>query len=275
MKISIITINFNNADGLRKTLDSVAEQTYQEFEHIIVDGGSTDASVDFIRDYERTIANRQSPISIIWSSEPDKGIYDAMNKGVARATGDYLLFLNGGDVMVSNSVICDVYPYLCESDFVIGRTYFSVNGIRVGQSPLLTEREMSMYYMYLKGINHQSAFIKRTLLRERPYDTSVKINADWLFFVQSIIFHSASVKFVNLFFVEFDQTGLSSNTQAVVEERKEVLQRILPERISRDYIQIVPYYYEVIRVQWLLRHPFCYKIYRAFTTLCRKLMGDK
>lgn len=87
MKLSIITINYNNAEGLRKTLASVASQTYRNIEHVIVDGGSTDGSVDVIRDYES--ANRSSvhPLTIIWSSEPDKGIYNAMNKGIEIALG--------------------------------------------------------------------------------------------------------------------------------------------------------------------------------------------
>ena len=90
MKLSIITINYNNAEGLRKTLASVAAQTYEHVEHIIVDGGSTDGSVDLIKEYEQQISNSQSPISLIWSSEPDQGIYDAMNKGIRKATGDYV-----------------------------------------------------------------------------------------------------------------------------------------------------------------------------------------
>ena len=130
-----------------------------------------------------------------------------------------------------------------------------------------------MYYMYLHGINHQSAFIRRNLLINTPYDTRVKINADWLFFVQTIVMRSATVKFVDLFFSDFDLTGVSSNNEAVLKEREEVLKKVLPERIARDYIQIAPHYYEVIRLQWLLNHPFCYKIYRNFTTLCRKVLG--
>ena len=98
MKLSIITINYNNAAGLKKTLDSVAAQTYTDFEHIIVDGASTDGSVDEIIAYSQSpIANRHK---IIWLSEPDTGIYNAMNKGIKKASGDYLLFLNSGDFLV-------------------------------------------------------------------------------------------------------------------------------------------------------------------------------
>jgi glycosyltransferase involved in cell wall biosynthesis len=272
-KISIITINYNDAEGLRKTLASVASQTYTDIEHIIVDGASTDGSVDVIREYETINLSSTNPIRIVWVSEKDKGIYDAMNKGVVKASGEYLLFLNGGDTLASPTTIEDVYPHLNDTDFVIGRSYFSCEGKRCGTSLLLSERDMSMYYMYLHGINHQSAFIRRSLLINTPYDTSVRINADWLFFVQTIVMRSATVKFVDLFFSDFDLTGVSSNNEAVLKEREEVLKKVLPERIARDYIQIAPRYYEVIRLQWLLNHPLCYKIYRNFTTLCRKMVG--
>lgn len=272
-KISIITINYNDAEGLRKTLTSVAAQTYTDIEHIIVDGASTDGSVDIIREYETVNLSSTNPIRIVWVSEKDKGIYDAMNKGVAKSSGEYLLFLNGGDTLASPTAIEDVIPYLNDTDFVIGRSYFSNEGKRCGASPLLSEKDMSMYYMYLHGINHQSAFIRRNLLIDTPYDTNVRISADWLFFVQAIVMQSAAVKFVDLFFSDFDLTGVSSNNEAVLKEREEVLKKVLPERIARDYIQIAPHYYEVIRLQWLLNHPICYIIYRSFTTLCRKVLG--
>lgn len=274
-KISIITINYNDAEGLRKTLTSVAAQTYTNIEHIIIDGGSTDGSVEVIREYEQSLVSSLSPFAsrLKWISEPDKGIYDAMNKGVAKSSGEYLLFLNGGDALASPTAIEDVIPYLNDTDFVIGRSYFSNEGKRCGTSPLLGEKDMSMYYMYLHGINHQSAFIRRNLLIDTPYDTNVRISADWLFFVQTIVMQSATVKFVDLFFSDFDLTGVSSNNEAVLKEREEVLKNVLPERIARDYMQIAPHYYEVIRLQWLLNHPICYKIYRSFTTFCRKVVG--
>ena len=89
MKLSVITINFNNRDGLRKTIESVVNQTYNDFEYIIIDGGSTDGSVDVIKEYADRID--------YWVSEPDKGIYNAMNKGIDVAKGEYCIFMNSGD----------------------------------------------------------------------------------------------------------------------------------------------------------------------------------
>ena len=91
-KISIITINYNNCEGLRRTIESVVNQTCRDFEYIIIDGGSTDGSVDVIKRYADNID--------YWVSEPDKGIYNAMNKGIRMATGDYVQILNSGDMFV-------------------------------------------------------------------------------------------------------------------------------------------------------------------------------
>jgi glycosyltransferase involved in cell wall biosynthesis len=119
MKLSIITINYNNAEGLRKTLASVASQTYADIEHIIVDGGSTDGSVEIIREYVcangaqgggsqtcRTGQTSRTKVchQIRWISEPDKGIYNAMNKGIRMATGEYIEILNSGDILAADDV---------------------------------------------------------------------------------------------------------------------------------------------------------------------------
>ena len=97
-QISIITINYNNASGLEKTIRSVVEQTYNEYEYIIIDGASSDKSKEVIQEYQRYID--------FWCSEKDSGIYNAMNKGIQKASGEYLLFLNSGDVL-NNSAVLD------------------------------------------------------------------------------------------------------------------------------------------------------------------------
>lgn len=272
MKISIITVNLNNAAGLERTLNSVLEQTYQEIEHIIVDGGSTDESVDVIKRYvQKAESLKPRAKSIIWSSEPDKGIYDGMNKGVRKASGEYLYFLNSGDVLADKNVIADIMKQLGDADIVVGRVNCVSNGTIVGQTPLLSESDMSMYQMYLHGINHQSAIIRRSIQLEHLYDASLKIGADWKFFVEAIVLGGAMVKFVDSIFANYDVSGVSSNTAQLRQEREKILGDILPERIARDYLAIAPHYYEVIRVEWLLRHPFWYKLYRGMTTFARKM----
>lgn len=298
MKIFIITVNLNNAAGLKATLESVAKQTCREFEHIIIDGGSNDGSVEIIREYESIISNRKS-IILKWVSEPDKGIYDGMNKGVEiasgirvvnalnrsefledknkvikKASGEYVYFLNSGDTLASKVTIQEMMDTLDGSDFVIGRVNKTYQGRVVGQTDLLKEEDMSLYQMFLCGINHQAALIKRPLLVTTPYDVNVRLSADWKFFIQKIVLESASVKFMDITFANFDMTGVSSNSDALRRERIQILGAFVPKRIARDYLAIAPHYYEVIRVQWLLKHPFWYKMYRGMTTLGRKIMRE-
>ena len=273
MILSIITVNYNNAEGLKRTLDSVASQTYCEFEHIIVDGGSSDESVKVIQDYVSKVKSRESRVErVLWSSEPDRGIYDGMNKGTQKASGEYLYFLNGGDCLASPTVLAELIYQLDGTDFIVGRVNYSRKGQIVGQSALLSEDDMSLYRMYLRGINHQSAFIKRGLLEQTPYDTSVKMGADWKFFVQAIVLGGATVKFIDAIFANYDISGVSTNTPMVITERENILSTIVPERIARDYLAIAPHYYEVVRIGWLLKHPFWYRIYRGWTTLGRKIL---
>mgnify|MGYP001565636508 FL=1 len=98
--VSIITINYNNASGLKKTIDSVIKQTFKDFEFIIIDGGSTDGSKQVIESNSKSISS--------WLSEKDNGIYDAMNKGIVKATGNYYLFLNSGDILSEGNILTKV-----------------------------------------------------------------------------------------------------------------------------------------------------------------------
>ena len=300
MKLSIITINYNNAEGLRKTLASVATQTYLDIEHIIVDGGSTDGSVDVIKEYVRNVERmnelKSERIHVVWSSEPDKGIYNAMNKGIEIAIGkrvvnalnrselvedknkelsDYLYFLNSGDALASDSVLERMTATLDGSDFIVGRVNSWLNGVSIGLSPLHTEKDYTMYNMFLNGINHQSVLIRRELQEQQSYDTKLKICGDWKFFVQSIVVNNATIKNVDIVFADFDRSGVSSNGKALIQERLAILKDVLPPRIAEDYLKVLPNYYEVIRITWLIEHPFFYRIYRAWTTFGRKLLGDK
>lgn len=117
MKLSIVTINYNNAEGLRKTLASVAAQTYHDIEHIIVDAASTDGSVDVIREYEQTLTAHHSPLTVIWSSEKDKGIYDGMNKGIEIALGRRVVNENHQSQTTNHksSQFCDSYVWILNS----------------------------------------------------------------------------------------------------------------------------------------------------------------
>ena len=111
MKLSIITINLNNADGLYRTINSVINQTYKNIEYIIIDGGSSDNSCDVIKKFEEHLT--------YWISENDNGIYEAMNKGIIKSTGDYIYILNSGDILYSNNTIKNVFV----NNSIIDNTY--------------------------------------------------------------------------------------------------------------------------------------------------------
>ena len=109
MKLSIITVNLNNRDGLQKTIDSVVSQTFKDYEWIVIDGGSTDGSKELIEQYADHFTD--------WVSEPDKGIYNAMNKGIGMASGEYIQFLNSGDSLVSGHVVDQMSEALVNNGF--------------------------------------------------------------------------------------------------------------------------------------------------------------
>ena len=121
MKYSIITVNYNNKNGLEMTIKSVLGQTCKDFEYIIIDGGSTDGSVEVIKKYASRID--------YWVSEPDKGVYNAMNKGIRKATGDYLNFMNSGDAYHSTSALEIIAGLHSDDDIIIGGYYDSTRGI--------------------------------------------------------------------------------------------------------------------------------------------------
>lgn len=242
---------------MRCTISSVMNQRCVDYEYIIVDGASTDGSVEVIKS---SIGNNGG---VIWKSEPDKGIYNAMNKGVAMASGDYLLFLNSGDTFCDKAVLSELEQEIGKEDIVIGRLNVVKNGKTVTTSPVLGDKDLTMYNMYLWGIPHQASFIRRELLVECPYDEGLRINSDWKFFVQKIVLDGVLVKTVPNIIADYDGAGLSStNMDLLLKEREKVFKDMIPARIADNYLAVFPHYYEVKRVSWLLQHPLFYKLYR-------------
>lgn len=225
MKYTIITINYNNQIGLRRTIDSVVGQTSTNYEYIVVDGGSTDGSVDIIKKHSDNI--------YYWVSENDRGIYHAMNKGVAQAHGDYCIFLNSGDSFYDKCVLERFDNVEMVDDIVIGKLISSNSCQTLFVPPT---RELSMYYLYSATIPHQSSFIKTELLRLYPYDEKLKIVSDWKFFVQTIVLHNCSVRYVDITVAIFDLGGVSTtNPEKMWKEKEYVLSTMFPPRVLADY----------------------------------------
>ena len=272
MKLSIITINYNNAEGLRKTLASVASQTYADIEHVIVDGGSTDGSVEIIREYVcangaqgggsqtcRTGQTSRTKVchQIRWISEPDKGIYNAMNKGIKMATGDYCQFLNSGDILINAN---------CTQQMVVAleKANNSLPNNLITSSPHRLDSRLAVIYgnmkkampdgtilhdscnggnavtlnMFYRGcLNHSPAYIRRDLFDKYGlYDETLRICSDWKFYLQSIVLGDESVEYANIDMTLFDMTGISeTNKDLLNNERNRLLQELIPTSILKDY----------------------------------------
>lgn len=224
-KFSIITINYNNCAGLRKTIESVVNQTYTDFEYIVIDGGSTDGSAEVIREYADRID--------YWVSEPDKGIYNAMNKGTLKATGEYLNFMNSGDCFHSSDVLKEIAAQGYSADIITGRR---MNAERTSMMIDSGSEGVTMILFYIRALGHQSSFIKNELLNKYPYDENFKIVSDWKFFIEALIFDNCSFQFTDIIVVDMDLEGISStNAELSLQERTKVLESMFPPRILADY----------------------------------------
>lgn len=204
MIISIITINYNNCLGLEKTIYSVREQRFSDIEFIVIDGLSTDNS--------KSIILKNQDIISYWVSEKDKGIYDAMNKGIIASHGSYILFLNSGDFLVNKNTLLNIFSEGFSEDLVIGRQLFINSKGKVGRSPKLHNREFNITYFLSSTIPHQATFIKRTLFEKIGYyDITYKVSADWVFWIKAIVENDCSVRIINKNISYMEEGGVSSN----------------------------------------------------------------
>lgn len=295
MKLSIVTINYNDAKGLAKTLQSVADQHIPdgfELEHIIVDGGSTDGSVEVIRDYATV---HHTLYTIRWVSEKDKGVYNAMNKGIRMATSDYIQILNAGDILAApdvlsrmfnfvhsniqyqknnslnlesksnshirtfgieenslNSLILEGYPDLLYGNMIRQRADGTIEG-KSGQVPY------SLLNYFMSTMNHDCCWIKRSLFEEYGlYDENLKIVSDWKWFLQAIGLGHAKPVYVDIDMTIFDTTGISERNLALRnEERRKVLEEVLPPAVLTDYDQ---HAFDMQQMDNLRKHPWAYKL---------------
>ena len=226
---SVITINFNNKDGLRKTIESVVNQTYKNFEYIIIDGGSTDGSLDVIREYAEKIS--------YWISEPDNGIYNAMNKGILKSKGEYLQFLNSGDWLVDNNVFEKLFNEKLSCDLLYGNIIMVKPDGKFQINYGLKGKEITFHTLYNKTINHPSAFIRRGLFFEYGlYDEQLRIVSDWKFFLIVFGLNRSNIIYKNIEVTYFDTSGISSTQYKLAQsERNKVLSDLVPGPILADY----------------------------------------
>ena len=225
IKISIITINYNNLTGLKKTVESVSSQTWQEFEHIIIDGGSTDGSLAHIENNAHRFQ--------YWVSEPDKGVYHAMNKGIAKASGEYLLFLNSGDHFYNTKVLEKNTHFLIDYDLI----YFNLYVMGETKKFIKEYPETLSFAYFLKdSLPHPATFIKSKILKDYGgYDDKLKVIGDWKFFIDSICKNNVSYRRVNSTLTTFYLDGISSkpeNRILIINERNTILESEYPAFIA-------------------------------------------
>lgn len=199
--ITIVTINLNNKNGLKRTIESVVNQTFfDKVEYVIIDGGSTDGSVDVIKEYDDNIA--------YWCSEPDGGIFPAMNKSIEHINGDYVLYLNSGDILNKNNVIERVYGEL-DGDIVYGNEYKVNNKRTLARFP----DNLNENFFKKSALPHQSTFIRAELLKERGYSEKWKVLGDWSWLRERIMVDKVSYKHLNFPISDYDLNGFSTINQ--------------------------------------------------------------
>ena len=257
MIVSIITINRNNATGLEKTMQSVFSQTCRNFEYIIVDGASTDTSVQVIQRFAHLFGDR-----LKWVSESDSGIYNAMNKGLKMASGQYVEFLNSGDCLASNDVIEKIIRSLDNNGFP---SILYGNMIKISEDGKhihnkgIAGQNVSFLSFYKGTINHPAAFIRKDLFEKYgKYDENLKIVSDWKWFLQAIALGGENPVYADIDVAVFDMNGISeSNRELAIKERKSVLEQLTPKAILADYEEWeVP----ISQMRRLKRHPWAYKL---------------
>lgn len=257
MTLSIITINRNNADGLEKTMQSVAAQTFKEFEYIIVDGASNDNSIEVIKKYESQFAHLR------WVSEPDTGIYNAMNKGIRWANGEYIQILNSGDMLARDNVVERMLSALKEKNYpeiLYGNMMKAFGDGRVVRDRGFAGSHPTMMGFIHGTLNHDPVYIMRSLFdRFGFYREDLPITADWRWYVEAVPFGGIIPMYVDIDVTVFDMTGISETQMERRElERDEELKRILPIGVYNDYRM---YSFPIEQYRRMKRYTVVYKLF--------------
>jgi glycosyltransferase involved in cell wall biosynthesis len=228
-KLSVITVNLNNANGLLRTIESVLSQTFSSIQFIVIDGVSSDGSVEIIENHNEDIH--------YWISEKDSGVYSAMNKGILKAKGEYLIFLNSGDSFIDNDIVRKVFAENDNSDIIYG---YIDTPVGVRKYP----EKLDVSFLARKSLHHQATFIRKNLFDTIGlYDEKNRFESDWEFFMRAILINKCSTYSFKHVVSFFEMGGLSSNpklNEIKYKEKKEVIRRVMPELADwySDYIDL-------------------------------------
>lgn len=230
IKISIITVVYNAIDSLEETILSVINQNFDDFEFIIIDGGSTDGTLDIIKKHQDQIT--------LWISEPDSGIYDAMNKGICKAKGDFIYFLGGDDLLYSESVLEKISSRLKDNKKVYyGNVHFKKRNI-------IYDGKFNALKIVTRNISHQSIFYPKHIFKNYIYDTKYKIFADYELNLKLYGNSSYSFEYIPLTIALFNDKGISGSNALDINfenDRLKIIKNNFPfwiflYRIMRDKI---------------------------------------
>lgn len=219
-KLSVITVTYNAEHTLERTLKSVREQTYPAIEHIIVDGNSNDGTVALIHRYENE--------RLKWISEPDKGLYDAMNKGIKMATGDYLCFLNAGDTFYDTDTVQKIFASIDEDhspDILYGETAIVDDNGRFLHMRRLQAPKNLTWKSFKHGmvVCHQAFIVKRELVE--PYDLSYRFSADFDWCIR-MMKKAKNIYNTDLILVDYLNAGMTTaNRKASLRERYRIMEK--------------------------------------------------
>ena len=242
--ISIITITYNAERWLERTMRSVLAQTCKDYEYIIVDGASKDGTVDIIKRLEPEFEGRLS-----WKSEPDKGLYDAMNKGIARAKGDFLWFVNAGDEIYAPDTLAHIVAAATDdTDIVYGKACIvNAEGVKVSEHHKVTPSDLQRKHL-LNGlvVCHQAILVRRSIADK--YNTDYRICADYEWVVKAV---TASRKNVYL-----DEYVCKFLTEGVSQKQR--------KRAWKERFRIMRDHYGLCATLWahfliVLKYPFSIK----------------
>ena len=244
MKLSIITITYNNLNGLMNTSGSIAEQSCQDFEWIIIDGGSTDGTVEYVKKMKRQPEQ--------WISERDKGVYDAMNKGIRMANGEYLLFMNAGDVFYASDTLEKAMGMKIDADVMYGDVIYMHP--KKAKAVHFTDR-VTLMTLYDQAFNHQSTFIRKELLAEKGYDEKYRMVADWKAYLEWFL-TGRSFRHLPIYICRYDMTGLSTvNKNEVYKERD----AFFAELLSPEVLEVLQDWHSYQNRQCLRAREYCNK----------------
>jgi glycosyltransferase involved in cell wall biosynthesis len=255
--ISIITICYNEVKNIEKTCQSVFNQTEKDFEWIVIDGKSTDGTMDILKKYTSKIT--------YFVSEKDKGIYNAMNKGIKRSRGDYLLFLNAGDFFKDKYVLKKVKEFII-NDKRSNEIYYGDIEYSNGEKVDFSKSKLNKKFFISKTISHQGTFIKNRLFeRYGLYNENYKIVSDFEFWIKTIVLNKAKTKHLPLTVSILEIQGISSNYKFVKEqirERNEVLIRYNLISFSKSLINKLFWFFLSV-LKKIRVYSFFRKIYRS------------